>query len=62
MNIKRRISALEAGNASGISAASRAWLGWPISDAERQTLETEVPAAIDTTSWSAEARAWWCAR
>lgn len=54
----KRLDALET-PAGGLPACAKAWLGWPLSDAERAEAEA-LPAsgAIDTSMWSKEAKAW----
>ena len=61
MNLGRRVNALEAGQHSELSPAVKQWLGWPLTDAEREALASQPPLdldAIDTTGLSQEMKAW----
>ena len=56
----KRLDALEAGRPV-LSPRVKQWLGWPLTDAERGTLDngaTVDPYAVDASGWSREAKAW----
>ena len=60
-DMARRLDNLEAGTGATLSPAARAWLGHPLSAGEQRSLEAELTsecAAIDTASFSPEARRW----
>jgi hypothetical protein len=47
--VNRRLRALEAAQPSRISPAVKAWLGWPLTDAERARLDDPVPEPVMST-------------
>ena len=54
----KRLDALEAGRPV-LSSRVKQWLGWPLTDAERRTLDDDVDLnAVDASDWSREAKAW----
>jgi len=56
--MQRRIAALEVGNATNLSPAAKAWLGWPLTEAEQQALDDPEPTDIDASKLSAPMKAW----
>ena len=60
-DMARRLDNLEVGTGTDLSPAAKAWLGRPLTGDEQRTLEGELAgerAAIDTASFSPEARRW----
>ena len=58
--LAKRLDALEVGQ-SILSPKVKQWLGWGLTDAERQMLDHDdavEPVAIDTNGWSREAKSW----
>lgn len=57
--LAKRLDALEVGQ-SILSPKVKQWLGWSLSEPERQMLDHDAvdPDAIDTSGWSREAKAW----
>jgi hypothetical protein len=56
--LNNRVSALER-DAPTLSAQVKAWLGWPLSDAERSEAERDVDVAhINTSALSKEDQQW----
>jgi hypothetical protein len=56
-----RVANLEGTGQSDLSPRVKAWLGWPLTDAERVELASAPPvdpAEIDTSNLSQEARLW----
>lgn len=59
-SLDKRVSVLERGGTSELSPAVKAWLGWPLTEAERAALDDGPVDTddIDTSKLSKEARAW----
>lgn len=60
-SMNRRVVALESGRSVELSPAVRAWLGWPVTDAERVAIDRgdyDVTGEQDTSNWSKEMREW----
>lgn len=63
MRLKARLDRLEQSEAVVLSPELKAWLGWPLSEDEKQRLEAGVSIEpdwdeVDTSDWSEEAKAW----
>ena len=58
MRLSNRIAALERQGAADLSPRAKAWLGWPLTDAELQAFDTEPVNIDDTANLSTEARVW----
>jgi hypothetical protein len=60
--LRRRIEVLEGAGVAGLSLVARRWLGWPLTDGERQIAVAETTAishtSIDTSGWSKELKTW----
>ncbi len=60
--LSNRVATLERGRSPALSPAVKAWLGWPLTDAEQQVLndggDLGDTAEIDTSTWSKELKAW----
>lgn len=57
----RRLDNLETGSGTVLSPSAKVWLGRPLTSDEQRALEAELArecAAIDTASFSPEARRW----
>lgn len=60
-SLERRVRAMEARQPVAMSPAVKAWLGQPLTDAERQDMETADPvdlSDINTSRLPADVRAW----
>ncbi len=55
--VNRRLRALETAQPSRISPAVKAWLGWPLTNAERARLDDPVPEPV-MSNLPEEVRAW----
>jgi hypothetical protein len=57
--LSRRMDALERSEPAELSPAGKAWLGWPLTDAERAALnDNHAVDPVDTSKLSKEAREW----
>ena len=57
MRLGKRVEALEAGNGGPVHPAIKQWLGWSLTDAERERLSDPLPEP-DLSKLDKELAAW----